>query len=297
MPPTSTTTPDVAASGLFLIGGDTPVDRLGFGAMRITGQGIWGPPADRDEAVRVVRRAVALGTTLIDTADSYGPDVSEEIIGDALSPYPDDVIIATKAGLTRSGPDEWTPRGRPDHIRAACEGSLRRLRLETIPLYQLHRIDPEVPAEDSVGTMLELQAEGKIRHIGLSEVTVDQLHHCQALTPIATVQNRYNLVDREWEEVLDVCTAEGIGFIPWFPLATGTLARDHDALRAACDRLGAAPSQVALAWLLAHSPVILPIPGTGSVGHLEENVAAAGLELTDDEITALDAAAAPGATA
>ncbi|QYG91995.1 aldo/keto reductase [Iamia sp. SCSIO 61187] len=283
--------PDATLSGTFLIGGEVPVHRLGFGAMRITGEGIWGPPADRAEAVAVVRRAVELGTTLIDTADSYGPDVSEEIIGEALSPYPDDVIVATKAGLTRSGPNEWSPNGHPDHIRQACEGSLRRLGLEAIPLYQLHRIDPEVPVEDSLGTILELQAEGKVRHIGVSEVTVDELHQCQALTPIATVQNRYNLVDREWEDVLDVCTAEGIGFIPWFPLAMGDLAKEHSALVDAAERLGAAPSQVALAWLLGHSPVVLPIPGTGSVAHLEENIAAAGLELTDDERAALDAAA------
>ena len=283
--------PDATLSGTFLIGGEVPVHRLGFGAMRITGEGIWGPPADRAEAVAVVRRAVELGTTLIDTADSYGPDVSEEIIGEALSPYPDDVIVATKAGLTRSGPNEWSPNGHPDHIRQACEGSLRRLKLDAIPLYQLHRIDPEVPVEDSLGTILELQAEGKVRHIGVSEVTVDELHQCQALTPIATVQNRYNLVDREWEDVLDVCTAEGIGFIPWFPLAMGDLAKEHSALVDAAERLGAAPSQVALAWLLGHSPVVLPIPGTGSVAHVEENIAAAGLELTDDERAALDAAA------
>ena len=284
-------TPDAARSGTFLIGGDLPVHRLGFGAMRITGEGIWGPPADRDEAIAVVRRAVELGTTLIDTADSYGPEVSEEIIGEALAPYPDDVVIATKAGLTRSGPGEWSPNGRPEHIRQACEGSLRRLKLDAIPLYQLHRIDPEVPVEDSLGTIVELQAEGKVRHIGVSEVTVEQLHQCQAITPIVTVQNRYNLVDREWEDVLDVCTAEGIGFIPWFPLAVGDLAKGHDALADASERLGAAPSQVALAWLLGHSPVVLPIPGTGSVAHLDENVAAAGIELTDDERTALDAAA------
>lgn len=284
-------TPDASRSGSFAIGGDVPVDRLGFGAMRITGEGIWGPPADRDTAIAVVRRAVELGTTLIDTADSYGPEVSEEIIGEALSPYPDDVVIATKAGLTRSGPGEWHPNGHPDHIRQACEGSLRRLRLETIPLYQLHRIDPEVPVEDSLGTLVELQAEGKVRHIGVSEVTVDELRQCQAITTIATVQNRYNLVDREWEDVLDVCTADGIGFIPWFPLAVGDLAQDHDALADACARLGAAPSQVALAWLLGHSPVVLPIPGTGSVAHVEENIAAAGLALTGAERTALDAAA------
>ncbi len=283
--------PDASRSGTFLIGGDLPVHRLGFGAMRITGKGIWGPPADRDEAIAVVRRAVELGTTLIDTADSYGPEVSEEIIGEALAPYPDEVVIATKAGLTRSGPDEWSPNGRPEHIRQACEGSLRRLKLDTIPLYQLHRIDPEVPVEDSLGTIVELQQEGKVRHIGVSEVTVDQLHQCQAITPIVTVQNRYNLVDREWEDVLDVCTDEGIGFIPWFPLAVGDLARGHDALSSAASRLGVQPGAVALAWLLGRSPVVLPIPGTGSVAHLEENIAAAGLELTDEERTALDAAA------
>lgn len=289
--PTDETTPDASRSGTFLIGGDLPVRRLGFGAMRITGDGIWGPPADRAEAGAVVRRAVELGTTLIDTADSYGPEVSEEIIGEALAPYPDDVIVATKAGLTRSGPNEWHPKGDPAHIRQACEGSLRRLKLDAIPLYQLHRIDPEVPVEDSLGTMVELQAEGKIRHIGVSEVTVDELHQCQAITPIVTVQNRYNLVDREWEDVLDVCTAEGIGFIPWFPLAMGGLAEGHDALSDAAAAHGAAPSQIALAWLLARSPVVLPIPGTGSVAHLEENVAAAGIALTDDQRAALDAAA------
>jgi pyridoxine 4-dehydrogenase len=293
----SPTPPDAAASGTFRIAGELPVHRLGYGAMRITGEGIWGPPPDREAARAVVRRAVELGTTLIDTADSYGPDVSEEIIGEALRPYPEDVVVATKAGLTRSGPGEWTPCGRPDHIRAACEGSLRRLGLDTIPLYQLHRIDPEVPVEDSLGTMVELREEGKVRHIGVSEVTVDELHQCQALTPIATVQNRYNLVDREWEDVLDVCTSEGIGFLPWFPLATGSLAEGHDALSAASERLEVAPGAVALAWLLQRSPVVLPIPGTGSIDHLEQNVAAAGLRLTDEERTALDAAVAPGETA
>lgn len=288
--PSDETAPDASRSGTFAIGGDLPVDRLGFGAMRITGPGIWGPPADRAEAVAVVRRAVELGTTLIDTADSYGPEVSEEIIGEALAPYPEDVVIATKAGLTRSGPNEWSPNGHPDHIRQACEGSLRRLKLDAIPLYQLHRIDPEVPVEDSLGTIVELQQEGKVRHIGVSEVTVDELHQCQAITPIVTVQNRYNLVDREWEDVLDVCTSEGIGFIPWFPLAVGDLAKEHDALSDAAAAHGAAPSQIALAWLLARSPVVLPIPGTGSVAHLEENIAAAGIELTDDQRAALDGA-------
>ncbi len=293
----STTAPNAADSGTFRIAGDIPVHRLGFGAMRITGEGIWGPPGDRDEAKKVVRRAVELGTTLIDTADSYGPDVSEEIIGEALRPYPDDVIIATKAGLTRSGPGEWSPCGRPDHIRSACEGSLKRLGLDAIPLYQLHRIDPEVPVEDSLGTMVDLRDEGKVRHIGVSEVTVDELHQCQALTPIATVQNRYNLIDREWEAVLDVCTDEGIGFIPWFPLDTGSLAEGHDTLTAARERLDVTPGAVALAWLLQRSPVILPIPGTSSVSHLEQNVAAAGLRLSDEERAGLDAAVSPGETA
>lgn len=283
--------PDASQSGTFPIGGDLPVHRLGFGAMRITGRGIWGPPADRDAAVATVRRSVELGTTPIDTADSYGPDVSEEIIGEAFATYPDDLVIATKAGLTRSGPDQWSPNGHPDHIRQACEGSLRRLHLDTIPLYQLHRIDPEVPAEDSLGTLVELQAEGKVRHIGVSEVTVDQLRQCQAVTTIATVQNRFNLVDREWEDVLDVCTADGIGFIPWFPLAVGSLAKEHDALADAAAAHDAAPSQVALAWLLQRSPVMLPIPGTGSVDHVAENIAAAGITLTAAEVTALDAAA------
>ncbi len=286
-----------AASGTFSIGGELGVHRLGYGAMQITGPGIWGEPADREVAKDVLRRAVDLGTTFIDTADSYGPDVSETLIGEALAPYADDVIVATKAGLERPGPGEWVSNGRPAHIRERCESSLRRLKLDAIGLYQLHRIDPDVPVEESLGTMTELREEGKIRHIGVSEVTVDQLRQCQQVTSIATVQNRYNLVDREWEDVLDACAAEGIGFIPWFPLATGALAKDHDALAEACRRLDAAPSQVALAWLLARDPVVLPIPGTGSVGHLEENIAAAGLELTSDEKAGLDAAVPPGGTA
>jgi len=282
-------TPDASRSGSFPIGGDVPVHRLGFGAMRITGKGVWGPPPDRDEAIAVVRRAVELGTTLIDTADSYGPDVSEEILGEALAPYPDDVVIATKAGWDRPGPGVWIPHGDPDHITQACEGSLRRLQLDVIPLFQMHTPDPDVPYEESVGACAELQAAGKIRHIGLSNVDVDQLRRAQAVTTVTTVQNRYNLTDRSSQDVLDVCTAEGIGFIPWAPLAAGE-DDPPDALTAAADRLGATASQVALAWLLGRSPVMLPIPGTGSVAHVEENVAAAGLELTDEERSALDAA-------
>ncbi|HEX7130987.1 MAG TPA: aldo/keto reductase [Iamia sp.] len=288
--PTDETSPDASRSGTFLIGGDLPVRRLGFGAMRITGAGVWGPPADRDEAVAVVRRAVELGTTLIDTADSYGPEISEEIIGEALSPYPDDVVIATKAGWTRPAPGVWDPMGRPDHIRTACEGSLRRLRLDTIPLFQLHTPDPEVPIEESVGAIVDLQTEGKVRAIGLSNVGVDDLIRAQALTPIVTVQNRFNLVDRSSADVLAACQDEGIGFIPWAPLAVGDLDAARRALAGPTERLGASEGQVALAWLLAHSPVMLPIPGTGSVAHLDENVAAAGLELTADEQAALDAA-------
>jgi aryl-alcohol dehydrogenase-like predicted oxidoreductase len=254
--------------------------------MRITGKGIWGPPPDRAEAVAVVRRAVELGVTLIDTADSYGPDVSEEILAEALAPYPDDVVVATKAGWDRPGPDHWVPHGDPAHIKEACEGSLRRLRLDVIPLFQMHTPDPDVPYEESVGACAELQAEGKVRHVGLSNVDLDQLRTAQAITTVTTVQNRYNLTDRSSQDVLDACIADGIGFIPWAPLAPG---EEHQpALTAAAERLDATPTQVALAWLLAVSPVVLPIPGTGSVAHLEENVGAAGLELTDDERTALD---------
>ena len=281
------TIPSATASGTFDIGGELTVNRLGFGAMRITGDGVWGPPEDRDEAIRVLQRAVELGITLIDTADSYGPDVSEELIAEALHPYPDDLVIATKAGLTRSGPNEWTPDGRPEHIREAVEGSLRKLRVDTIDLYQLHRIDANVPVEESLGTFEELRAEGKIRFIGLSEVSVEELEHAKTLAPIATVQNKYNLGDRAAEDVLDACERDGIGFIPWFPLNTGNLAKPGGQLDEAAKRHDAAPSQLALAWLLARSPVMLPIPVTGSVSHLEENVGGAGLELTPDELDAL----------
>lgn len=280
-------TRNAASAGAFAIGGDLEVNRLGFGAMRITGKGIWGEPADPEEAKRVLKRCVELGVNLIDTADSYGPDVSERLIGETLAPYPDGVVIATKAGLVRPGPGDWRPDGRPEHIREAIEGSLSRLKLETIDLYQLHRIDPEVPAEESLGTMAELRREGKVRHVGLSEVGVDELRRAQEILPIASVQNRYNLTDRGSEAVLEACEQDGIAFIPWFPLAAGPLARSGGPVDEISSRHGATPGQVALAWLLRRSPVMLPIPGTSSVEHLEENVAAASLELTDDEYAEL----------
>ncbi len=280
-----------AAAGTFDIAGELRVNRLGFGAMRITGDGIWGEPEDPDECRAVLRRALELGINFIDTADSYGPDVSERLIGETLAPYPDALTIATKAGLVRPGPGDWRSDGRPEHIREACEGSLTRLKLEQIPLYQLHRIDGKVPVEDQLGTLRDLRDEGKIRFIGLSEVSVDDLRAAQEIVPVAAVQNRYNLTDRAAEDLLDVCTAEGIGFIPWFPLATGELAKPGSALEEIAEAREAPPSQVALAWLLHRSPVMLPIPGTSSVQHLEENVVGAGLELTDAEIETLDSLA------
>ena len=278
-------------SGSFAIGGDLPVNRLGFGAMRITGPGIWGEPADHDESVRVLRRAVELGVTLIDTADSYGPCVSESLIAEALHPYPEDLVIATKGGLTRQGPDLWAPVGRPAYLRQCVEMSLRRLRLETIDLYQLHRIDPEVPAADQLGELDALRREGKIRHIGLSEVSVDQLEQAREITEIVSVQNLYNLGNRQSEEVLEHCTSQGIGFIPWFPLAVGKLATEGSVLDSAAKEHGATPAQLALAWLLHKSPVVLPIPGTSKVSHLEDNMAAAAIKLSDDEVAALTALA------
>jgi aryl-alcohol dehydrogenase-like predicted oxidoreductase len=275
------------AGGTFALGGQLRVHRLGFGTMQLTGPGIWGEPADRDEAVRVLRRAVELGIDLIDTADSYGPYVAEELIRTALHPYPQHLVIATKAGLVRTGPDRWHPVGRPEYLRQECEMSLRRLGLERIPLFQLHRIDPQVPLEEQIGELGELREEGKIRFIGLSEVTVDQITAACAIAPIATVQNRYNLVDREWEEVVDHCERERLGFIPWFPLATGELARRGGPLMGLGERLGITPAQLALAWLLHRSPVVLPIPGTSAVAHLEENVAAALIGLTDDQVVQL----------
>jgi aryl-alcohol dehydrogenase-like predicted oxidoreductase len=270
--------------------GDRSVRRLGFGAMRITGPGIWGPPADHDEAVAVLRRAVELGINLIDTADSYGPEVSENLIAEALHPYPDDLVIATKGGLVRPGPDQWDADGRPEHLREACEGSLRRLKLERIHLYQFHRPDPNVPFEESVGTLAELRNEGKIAHVGLSNVDVEHLQRAQNIVPIVSVQNRYNFVERRDEDVLETCESEGLAFIPWFPLKTGELAAGGGVIADIAEAHGATPAQVALAWLLAHSPALLPIPGTASVAHLEENVAAAHLQLSDEEIKALDRA-------
>jgi pyridoxine 4-dehydrogenase len=277
-------------SGTFAIGGDLPVHRLGFGAMQITGAGVWGEPADHAEAIAVLRRAVELGIDLIDTADSYGPEVSERLIAEALHPYPAGLVIATKAGFQRPGPGAWVADGRPEHLRSACEGSLRRLRLERIDLYQLHRIDSKVALEDQIGALLDLQREGKIRHIGLSEVSVREIEAVRRLAPVVSVQNRYNLVDRGSEEVLDYCARETIGFIPWFPLATGDLAKPGGPLAHVAERLGATPAQVATAWLLRKSPVMLPIPGTSKVTHLEENTAAALLDLDDSIMAELDRA-------
>ncbi len=282
----STSTLNAAGSGTFILGGDTPVTRLGFGAMRITGPGIWGDPPDRAEAVRVLRRAAELGVDFIDTADSYGPYVSEELIREALHPY-SGLTVATKGGLVRTGPDQWYPVGRPAYLRQCVEMSLRRLRAEAVDLYQLHRIDPQVPLADQVGELAALRAEGKIRHLGLSEVTVDQLTEARQIAPIVSVQNLYNLVNRQSEDVLGYCEREGLGFIPWFPIATGQLARPGSRLDGMARETGAAPAQLALAWLLRRSQVMLPIPGTGSVRHLEENVAAASVELTAAQYEAL----------
>lgn len=274
----------------FKIGGDLEVNRLGFGAMRITGKGIWGPPADHEGSIAVLKRAVELGVNLIDTADSYGPYVSEDLIAEALHPYPAGLVVATKAGLTRQGPDQWLPVGRPEYLRQCCEMSLRRLKLETIELYQLHRIDPAVPAEEQFGVLKDLQKEGKIRHVGLSEVSVEQIEAARKVVPIVTVQNLYNLANRQSEAVLDYCEKEDIGFIPWFPVAAGKLAQPGGVLDEAAKAHEATLAQLALAWLLRRSPVMLPIPGTSSVAHLEENMGAAGVELTDAEFEALSAA-------
>jgi pyridoxine 4-dehydrogenase len=277
----------ISRSGTFELGGTTTVNRLGYGAMQLTGQGVWGPPNDPDEAIRVLRRAVADGVNLIDTADSYGPFVAEQLIFEALHPYPDDLVIATKAGLTRAGPGDWRPVGRPEYLRQQCELSLRHLGLERIELFQLHRIDPKVPVAESIGELKLLQEEGKIHHIGLSEVNVAELLEAQRTAEIVSVQNLYNLVNRKAEDVLDHCEAQGIAFIPWFPLATGQLAGSGGPLDQIASELGASPSQLALAWLLRRSPVMLPIPGTSSVAHLEDNLAAAAIELTDEQFEAL----------
>jgi pyridoxine 4-dehydrogenase len=277
----------VSGSGTFELGGTTTVNRLGYGTMQLTGKGVWGPPDDPDEAIRVLQRAVADGVNFIDTADAYGPFVAEELIFQALHPYPDDLVIATKAGFTRAGPGDWRPVGRPEYLRQQCELSLRHLGLERIELLQLHRIDPKVPVAESVGELKLLQDEGKIRHIGLSEVNVAELQEAQKTAEIVSVQNLYNLANRKAEDVLDHCEAQGIAFIPWFPLATGQLAGSGGPLDEIASELGASPSQLALAWLLRRSPVMLPIPGTSSVAHLEDNLAAAAIELTDEQFEAL----------
>jgi pyridoxine 4-dehydrogenase len=276
-----------AKAGEFLIGGDLRVTRLGFGAMRLTGDGVWGDPPDRNEAIRVLRVAVELGINFIDTADSYGPQVSEQLIAEALHPYPQGLVIATKAGFDRPGPNKWVENGKPEHLRSACEASLRRLRLDRIDLYQLHRIDPKVPAEDQLGTLKDLQAQGKIKHIGLSEVSVKQIEDSRKIVPIVSVQNRYSVADRGSEDVLNYCEKENLGFIPWFPLAAGKAAGSESPVAKLAKQLNASPAQVALAWLLSRSPVMLPIPGTSKVAHLEENVAAAGLKIDQSQIQEL----------
>jgi len=285
-----TATLPAAASGSFSIGGDLPVHRLGYGTMQLTGPGVWGEPRDPDEAVRVLRRAVELGVTFIDTADSYGPYVAEPLLFRALAPYADDLVIATKAGFTRQGPNQWTPVGRPEYLRQQTEMSLRILGVDRIDLQQLHRIDPKVPLDDQIGELKLLQEEGKIRHIGLSEVSVDQVEAASKIATIASVQNLFNLARRDAEPLLDYATERGIAFIPWFPLATGKLVGDGGPLSAIAERLDATPSQLALAWLLRRSPVMLPIPGTSSVDHLEDNLRGAELTLSDEDFAELSAA-------
>ncbi|MBD8057588.1 aldo/keto reductase [Cellulomonas sp. JH27-2] len=285
----SASTPSAAASGTFRLGGDLEINRLGYGTMQLPGEGVWGPPKDRDAAHAVLRRAVELGVNFFDTADSYGPEVAEDLLREALHPYSDDVVIATKAGLTRQGPGVWTPVGRPAYLRQQAELSLRRLGVERIDLFQLHRIDPEVPLEDQVGELKALQDEGKIRHIGLSEVSVADVEAAQQVATIVSVQNLFNLTDRSAEELLDWATEREIAFIPWFPLATGKLSGEGSPLAELAKQHDASPSQLALAWLLRRSPAMLPIPGTSSIAHLEDNVAGAGITLSDDEFAALSA--------
>ena len=279
---------NAAASGTFSIGGDLTVYRLGFGAMRLTGEGIWGEPKNPEEARRVLRRLLDLGVNFIDTADSYGPEVSERLIGEALYPYPKDLVIATKGGLTRQGPNKWLPVGRPEYLQQCVEMSLRRLRRETIDLWQLHRIDAKVPVEESLGVLKDLQKAGKIRHIGLSEVNAAEIQQASKVVPIVSVQNRYNLGDRGHEETLKHCEKNNLAFIPWFPVGAGKLVQPGGPLEQAAKQHNVKPSQIALAWLLHRSPVILPIPGTSSVSHLEENVAAANIKLTDAEWNKLE---------
>lgn len=282
------TTLDASLSGTFAIGGDLTVNRLGFGAMRITGKGIWGPPEDRDEAIRVLKRLPELNVNLIDTAESYGPYVSEELIGEALAPYGKGTIVATKSGLTRTGPDEWHQVGRPEFLRQGVMTSLRRLKLEKIELWQLHRIDSKTPRKDQFEVIAAMQKEGLVRHVGLSEVSVADIEEASKYFKVATVQNLYNFANRKSEAVLDYCEKNGIGFIPWFPLAGGELVEGHEGARAIMEQHGASGSQIALAWLLKRSPVMLPIPGTGKVKHLEDNVAAAAIKLSEDDFLTLD---------
>jgi aryl-alcohol dehydrogenase-like predicted oxidoreductase len=276
--------PNAAAAGTIDVGGDLTVNRLGFGAMRITGSGIWGEPPSREQAIATLRRVVELGVNFIDTADSYGPAVSEELIAEALHPYPDDLVIATKGGLVRPGPNRWDADGRPEHLREACEGSLRRLRLEQIPLYQLHRVDPKVPLAESLGTIAELKNEGKIRHVGISNVSEAQLREAQRILPIVSVQNRFNVADRQSEPLIDVCEQEDMAFLPWAPIQQTDR---RAAVAVAAERRGVTERQIVLAWLLASSPAILPIPGTGSPEHAEENIAAVAIDLSRDEMEAI----------
>jgi pyridoxine 4-dehydrogenase len=290
-------TPNAAASSTFSLGGNLPIDRLGFGAMRITGAGIWGEPKDREEAVRVLKRLPDLGVNFIDTADAYGPEVSENLIAEVLHPYPAGLVIATKGGFTRQGPNKWAIVGRPEYLRQCVELSLRRLRLERIDLYQLHRIDPQVPVEESLGELKNMQQEGKIRHIGLSEVSVKEIARAQKTVPIVSVQNKYNIADRTHETVLQFCEKHNLGFIPWFPMEQGKLNRPGSVLELAAKSHQATTAQLAIAWLLHHSPALLPIPGTSSVKHLEENVAAATLKLSEAEWQSLENGIAKAASA
>ncbi len=285
-PMTHHATSPAAAAGTITFGGALTVNRMGFGAMRVTGAGVFGPPADREHCRRVLWRAVELGVDFIDTADSYGPHVSEELIAEALHPYPPGLVVATKAGLERPGPNQWVPNGRPDHLRTSCEGSLRRLRLDCIPLFQLHRIDPAVPEADQFGALADLHREGKIRFVGLSEVGVEAIQRARKVLPVVSVQNKYHVAERTWDEVVACCEREQVAFIPWYPLGAGQLAADPG-LETVARRHGATPLQVALAWLLARSPVMLPIPGTSKVPHLEENVGAASLHLDEEDLASL----------
>jgi aryl-alcohol dehydrogenase-like predicted oxidoreductase len=285
----SSPAPTAAVNLVWKLGGDLPVNRLGFGAMRITGEGIWGWPPDRGNALKVLRRTVELGMNLIDTADAYGPEVSELLIAEALHPYPPGLVIATKGGLTRPGPGQWVPDGRPEYLKQCVDKSLKRLRLERIDLYQLHRIDPKVPMEESLGALKEVQGAGKIRHVGLSEVAPEEIERARKIVPIVSVQNRYNIEDRKWENTLVYCQKENLGFMPWSPIGGNRGLKAGDALATVAKAHGASAVQIALAWLLQRSPVMLPIPGTSSVAHLEENVAAAKLKLTPAEWKQIDA--------